>query len=186
MDDELTHQLEDRIFAISSTQQALRAQHIRGSTEEYRFNLTWHRRPLLSRWVQTIGGWGGIWEPGHLRKRASASHADLYSFKTRHNLRAPTMTKYREQWDVAREAFVVWQFRGADVTIEGLAATIGILPIELRIYNEHVGTILVELGAPILKNSVHATKLLAVLEEQWEPHRSLIDDVVTSAYTKPR
>lgn len=186
MDAELTHQLEDRIFAVSSTQQALRKQHLRGSVEEYRFNLTWHHRPLLPRWVKTIGGWGGVWAPFHLREQASATHADLYAFKTRHSLLAPTMEIYREQWDVAREAFVAWQFRKEDVTVQDLAASIGILPIEARIYNEHVCAILVELGAPVFKNSVKAIDFLQVLEERWEPHRALIHDVVTSAYTKAR
>lgn len=130
--------LESTIFILGASQAALRKQHIRvPSTEDYRHTHTWHSRPLAKNWIATLGCWGAVVDPEEIAQLAGVNTMALRAFRSRYAVRTSRIDGrpgYKHQRVVALEAYSNWHARKESTTPVEIAASLGILPVELYLY----------------------------------------------------
>lgn len=180
-------QLRELLFKLTANQAALRKIAVREEAiAEYRYRHTWHRSPLPLRWVSTIGCWGGVTMPDKLpvllRGTLDEDGAEIeggiswngvrvfqHRYQVTTRARGKARGKYLKQWSLAHEAYLAVG-QGAP---EEVAARLGILPVELRIYSMYVGQIIQECRLdpklPGFQDELSAAVLL-----HWEPYNDII------------
>lgn len=181
---DLAETLDHQLLLLTRPVRALKRFGVKDAMKE-RFEHTWHQRPLASHWAATIGMWGGVAGHPEIMERAKTDYVALKFFRAQNALttRVGALSTRRPQWELAVSAFVKWQAEKKlplEKRIFTVASHFGILPIELRIYTDHIADIAMSLRLNasdfIDKSSYDA------VEAVWGERHDMIDTAVLSTY----
>lgn len=126
----------------------------KGATiEDLRLKHTWQDQRIPTRWVPTIGMWGGVCSPSELIVASGSNHNNLRVFKDRHGVVGGARTgKGVEQWKLAHTVFSLFythpRFTKSDgltkENIGWLTGHFGILGIEAKLYVERMTSLVID------------------------------------------
>jgi len=180
----LADTLEHQLLLLTRPVRALKRFGVKDALKE-RFEHTWHQRPLSSHWAATIGMWGGVHSHTEIMQRSNTDYVALKNFKAQNALitRVGNMAARKPQWTLAVDVFVKWQAeKERKVPLEekvfSISSHFGILPIEARIYIDHVTDICKDVGF----TPVELLDNYDVIELVWDQHLAMIDAAVVSSY----
>jgi hypothetical protein len=180
----LADTLEHQLLLLTRPVRALKRFGVKDALKE-RFEHTWHLRPLSSHWAATIGMWGGVHNHTDIMQRSNTNYVALKNFKAQNGLvtRVGTMEVRKPQWVLAVDVFSRWQvekMRAVPMATKVIAVSshFGILPVEARIYIDHITSICDDVGF----TPVELLDNYDTIEIVWDTHHAMIDDAVVSSY----